>query len=760
MSPRAQRLLTLLVVLYITFIGGTAYAHVSEIPDTVRLVFIIGPVVVWLIRLIRARREIPRTPLDVPLALYIIWLFVSAIFALDRRISLEMIWPFLANVLLFYLLVDLMRHGWADHFRLALLAVALVIGVISVIEFTVWYVPWLKIGGLSIPPVIPPLDLALNISTIEGNYTAMLIPLVLAGAIAVNQRHARIGLIGLAGALFVIEFLTFSRGGLLGALVGVAVLVAFASQRWTWKTPLLHPRIILSAALLVIGAALLVLVWSMGQSRSDSDRGRIDIWRSGLDMTRDYPLTGVGPGLFGLALRSYRDPDLVQDKIVSAHNLFLNTLAETGIPGLLIGLWIIGALGHVWWSRWRNAALDRRPWLEGALVAFVAYGVHSLVDTFPLTSSVLPLLILAAYTAAPPETAPVQESQPQPWRYRLSWVALIGIAAFSAWIVRLDVAQFYMTLSRNEVEDGNLETALDYAERAHQWDSALSLYDLQEAYVLGLLSEEHPTGNLSRAIMIYRDALPNRLEWDLGWANLAALYAQSGETQAADWAMQHTAAIDTTNAIYWFLLGDYQHALQENPDLARAVAEANLDALQAFIENESRPADQRLYVAASAGIDVDESLLIQVKENRGWFAHLALGMAAHRLTGDTDQALHWLTLAINERPADERAYLERADVYLALGDLDKAETGARTALFIDAYGGAPGNFILAQIEALRGADGETIAELLKDSVKPRPVMQYFAGTVYARPASFDYLPQLDIPEATFLLKDMPSTELP
>jgi hypothetical protein len=33
-------------------------------------------------------------------------------------------------------------------------------------------------------------------------------------------------------------------------------------------------------------------------------------------------------------------------------------------------------------------------------------------------------------------------------------------------------------------------------------------------------------------------------------------------------------------------------------------------------------------------------------------------------------------------------------------------------------------------------------------------MQYFAGTVYARPASFDYLPQLDVPEPLFLLNDM------
>jgi hypothetical protein len=46
MSPRRQRLLTVGIVSYITFIGGTAYAHTGAIPDSVRLIFIAGPLVV------------------------------------------------------------------------------------------------------------------------------------------------------------------------------------------------------------------------------------------------------------------------------------------------------------------------------------------------------------------------------------------------------------------------------------------------------------------------------------------------------------------------------------------------------------------------------------------------------------------------------------------------------------------------------------------------------------------------------------------
>ncbi|MBN1201599.1 MAG: O-antigen ligase family protein [Anaerolineae bacterium] len=769
MSPRIQRLITLLIVLYITFIGGTAYAHTGEIPDIIRLIVFAGPVAVWLTGLIRAGRRLPRTALDLPLAVYVGWLFFTALFALDRRISLEMIWPFLVHVLGFYLLVDLMRRGWARHFQIALLAVALVIVLISGIELAAWYFGWLgqagwfPAGGWSdpVPPTLPHLDAALNITTIQGNYLAVLIPLVITGALAVKRRGTRIGLAGLALALLLINVLTFSRGGLLGALVSMGLLCAFGALRWGQQTgrlaALLQPRIILAAALVaVIGSGLFIVVWTSGASRSDSDQGRLDTWQSALDMARDHPLTGVGPGLFGLALRSYRDPEIAQDKIVSAHNLFLNTLAETGLPGLLILLWTAAVFGRAWWQRWQSAPPDHRLWLEGALAAFVAFGVHSLVDTFPLTSSVLPLLILAAYTAQEPEPEPVPADTVIPrWCCLPVWVALVGIVIYGWWIVRLDVAQFWMTLSRDAAANNDLDTALERAQHARDLDGDLSLYALHEAYVLGLLAEQSPDIYLSSAIEAHETALDKQPTFDLGWANLSALYEQRGDSEFARRAMQRAAAINPSNAVYWFKLGDYTRALEEDPDLTRAVATLDPDDLIPFVSENAIPVAERLYVAVWGNLDDTAAGLVpQVKQENGWFAHLALGLYEHYVTGDDDAALKWLSKAINERPADERAALLRAEIHLARGDLDAAERDARAALFADPYGGAPANLILAQVERQRGASNAHIQELIKASASSRPAIQYFAGTVYARPASFDYLPQLNAPRTQIVLRQV------
>src|SRR5690606_38891263 len=118
------------------------------------------------------------------------------------------------------------------------LAVALGLVGISAVELAAWYFGWLgqpgwfPVEGLArpVPPAFAPLDLALNVSTIQGNYLATLLPLVIAGALAL--RRWRLALLALAAILLGLEVLTFSRGGLLGALAAIGLLLAFAALRW------------------------------------------------------------------------------------------------------------------------------------------------------------------------------------------------------------------------------------------------------------------------------------------------------------------------------------------------------------------------------------------------------------------------------------------------------------------------------------------------------------------------------------------------
>jgi O-antigen ligase len=79
---------------------------------------------------------------------------------------------------------------------------------------------------------------------------------------------------------------------------------------------------------------------------ADSDRytalnevggGRLEFWKASLSVIAANPLIGVGYG---------RLPQEIQKRIGRArpaHNLYLETAAENGVPGLVLLLWLFGA---------------------------------------------------------------------------------------------------------------------------------------------------------------------------------------------------------------------------------------------------------------------------------------------------------------------------------------------------------------------------------------------------------------------------------
>ena len=77
-----------------------------------------------------------------------------------------------------------------------------------------------------------------------------------------------------------------------------------------------------------------------------SNQGRVGIWKATLKSAIHHPLLGVGVGNFPSILKL--NPSAIKAG-ASAHNIYLNFLAETGIFGLLIFLFIIYEMGKRAW---------------------------------------------------------------------------------------------------------------------------------------------------------------------------------------------------------------------------------------------------------------------------------------------------------------------------------------------------------------------------------------------------------------------------
>ena len=149
----------------------------------------------------------------------------------------------------------------------------------------------------------------------------MAVPLALSTLLDGRDFLARIGgALALAVLLVTIQT-THSRGGELA--LGTA-LVAYFARRWGRRGLLLGGAALLVGLLLLRPERLLAL----DLARDPSTQGRIDAWIAAFWMVRQDPLFGVGVLQF------------LEHHWQTAHNSYLLTLAETGIPGSLLWLGI------------------------------------------------------------------------------------------------------------------------------------------------------------------------------------------------------------------------------------------------------------------------------------------------------------------------------------------------------------------------------------------------------------------------------------
>ncbi len=69
---------------------------------------------------------------------------------------------------------------------------------------------------------------------------------------------------------------------------------------------------------------------------------RVNLWRGGWEVFKDYPLTGCGFKCMDLIYSQYPDPTRIIQNLRGMHNNFMQLAMDTGILGLStwIGIWV------------------------------------------------------------------------------------------------------------------------------------------------------------------------------------------------------------------------------------------------------------------------------------------------------------------------------------------------------------------------------------------------------------------------------------
>jgi O-antigen ligase len=204
----------------------------------------------------------------------------------------------------------------------------------------------------------------------------LLLAVILAlGTLALIWTYARSAWVGLLAGLLVFGALKGKRA-LVGALAAVLVVGFAAAQLSPTIKDRLHRGL-----------------------TSEENLERIYTWKTSLDMLRDHPLTGIGPGNYTPLTKTYRANYNIHWTANShAHNSYLQIAVESGAPaGLLFGgvlamLFAFGAARH----RDIKDQPARRDLLAGAVGAVAAFAASSLLQHNAGDTEVCMIFLFAA----------------------------------------------------------------------------------------------------------------------------------------------------------------------------------------------------------------------------------------------------------------------------------------------------------------------------------------------------------------------------
>ena len=184
----------------------------------------------------------------------------------------------------------------------------------------------------------------------QGANTAVryfLISFVFLSYIRIIKQNKIFGLIATTGMIvaFLGIFYTVSRTGILLLMIALVLLV------------LLQTKFKYRIQISIITAIGIILLIFFSNSVIDFVRGivpaisqgtdtvglRYALWKAGLQMWQDHPISGVGIGMFPSLLKNY--PNLKYQYFFTrglvAHNMYISMLAETGLVGFILFMSII-----------------------------------------------------------------------------------------------------------------------------------------------------------------------------------------------------------------------------------------------------------------------------------------------------------------------------------------------------------------------------------------------------------------------------------
>ena len=339
-----------------------------------------------------------------PIALFIVWTGLSAIWSNDPRETAVQLFFFILPFPL--LALALSRLPWSERalgwLGRLLVAMALLFAVIGIWQWVTRDVFWNPkvISGNAYAPFFRVNSVFWDPS-MYGRFLVVTILLALVVLLFGVWRRFQWAIVALIGALWAGLLPSFSQSSFAALVAGV---IAAAALAWRWRA--LTAATVAATLLIPVGLAASIQrnedweVLAGGATGLDrATGGRFELIRNGLRIAADHPVAGVGVGSFKQTYAERFKPP-ARNREAASHNTPVTVVAETGVVGLGLFVWLLAAAGLVCLRGLRERPPTAQVAGVVAAVGLAAIFVHSLAyNAFfedPLMWGLLALAALAA----------------------------------------------------------------------------------------------------------------------------------------------------------------------------------------------------------------------------------------------------------------------------------------------------------------------------------------------------------------------------
>lgn len=337
-----------------------------------------------------------RTPLDLPLALFLGWVLLTIPFAMDAAYSFSEWRKLAAKILVFYWAMFVLRMQPNKRTATRGVLVAAILGTAIMCGYAL--VDFVQHGGSWKDRYVEGVEAFVRAKAPSSDnqwlstYMVMIIPLLISAAVIFRIRWQRVMCAFVAGLALLTQGISYTRAGWLGMVAQGLVLGPFTKRR--------------RLTLWVLAGCTMILVGLFAASQAGYQRDTLDpwtlfarlaVWKLMLRDIMQHPLVGIGYGGDTFMMRFADYPETM--KAAGSHSVFLMVALGSGIPALIFLIWVlIGAVRALISLAGKVSDKGTYALLIGTAIMIVGFAVRNLFD-YMFAGSIAYLFWLLVATA-------------------------------------------------------------------------------------------------------------------------------------------------------------------------------------------------------------------------------------------------------------------------------------------------------------------------------------------------------------------------